>query len=199
MKKATLALGLSVLFFLFLILQFNCSAPTDKKEMTKDDLIARGKFLVNIGGCNDCHTPKVMSNMGPVPDSTRMLSGHPASEPGPEVDPKSTAPGKYIIATQDFTSYSGPWGVSFAANITPDSATGIGSWTVDRFIQCMRDGKYMGNGRPLLPPMPWQGIGQLSNEDLTAMFTYLQSLPPINNRVPDPIPPKGMGGMMKGK
>ena len=76
-----------------------------------------------------------------------------------------------------------------AHNITPDPETGIGNWSESLFVQTMRNGKYMGTSRNLLPPMPWQGIGKLSDDDLKSVFAYLMSVPPVDNEVPTPIPP----------
>jgi hypothetical protein len=89
----------------------------------------------------------------------------------------------------DITAFVGPWGVSYAANLTPDSATGIGAWTEAQFISTMRTGKHLGNGRPILPPMPWDEIRKKTDDDLKAMFAYLKSLPAVNNRVPGPVTP----------
>jgi hypothetical protein len=69
----------------------------------------------------------------------------------------------------------GLWGASFSANLTLDNETGIGTWQPEMFINAMRTGKHLGAGRPILPTMPWQGIGQLSDEDLRAMFAYLKT------------------------
>jgi cytochrome c553 len=93
-----------------------------------------------------------------------------------------------VIAKADLTAWAGPWGVSFAANLTPDP-TGMSGWTAEQFIQTMRTGKRMGTGRALLPPMPWQNIGALTDDDLRALFAYLQSLKPVSNAVPLPSPP----------
>ena len=71
---------------------------------------------------------------------------------------------------------------ALAANLTPDK-TGIGSWTEAQFIQTLRTGKHLGVGRPILPPMPWQPIGQLTDADLKAIFGYLKSLKPVDNLV----------------
>ncbi len=185
MRKNFLFSFLCVLSLLFLFLQFDCSS----NKMTKEDQIARGKYLVTIGGCNDCHSPKIMTPMGPVPDSTRLLSGHPAEQPLAAIDPKTVAPGNWVLTDDGTTTWVGPWGISYTANLTPDSSTGLGLWTSDIFIKAMRTGKHMGTGRMLLPPMPWQSIGQLSDNDLRAIFAYLQTLKPINNRVPAPVPP----------
>jgi len=93
------------------------------------------------------------------------------------------------VASNDATAWVGPWGISFAANLTPD-ATGLGGWTEEQFIQTMRTGKHLGVGREILPPMPWFGVAALPDEDLKALFAYLQSLKPISNNVPQPLPPK---------
>ena len=83
---------------------------------------------------------------------------------------------------------AGPWGVSYTANLTPDPDTGLGRWSAQDFVRTMRSGRHLGSGRPLLPPMP-AAYGQMSDEDLQAMFAYLQTLPPVRNRVPAPLPP----------
>jgi mono/diheme cytochrome c family protein len=153
--------------------------------------LERGELLVTIGGCGDCHTPKVFGPNGPEPDTTRMLAGHP--EEVPVSAPFSPASGSsWTIATNDhLTAWSGPWGVSFAANLTPDDLTGLrsGVWTKDLFIEAMRTGKHMATARVILPPMPWQVLGQLSDDDLKAIWAYLGSMPAVLNHVPDPVPP----------
>jgi hypothetical protein len=79
--------------------------------------------------------------------------------------------------------------VSFTANLTPDKETGLGTWTAETLRNAIRGGKHMGKGRPILPPMPWPMIRNMTDSDLDAIFAYLQSLPPIKNRVPEPLPP----------
>ena len=158
-------------------------------------LIERGKFLVNLGGCNHCHTPKVMGPKGPVDDETHLLAGSPAGQPVPEIPAEHMGPGKWgALLSMDFTIWAGPWGVSFTRNLTSDKETGLGSWTDAVFIKAMRTGKDMGEGRPILPPMPWEDIGKLPDADLKAMFAYLQSVPPVKNAIHDPIPPPGAPG-----
>ena len=149
--------------------------------------VARGKYLVTIGGCNDCHTPLKMGPKGPEPDMSRMLTGHPEGFVLPE-PPKMApdAPWNWAGAATA-TAFAGPWGVSYAINLTPDENTGIGIWTEEMFVQAMRTGRHMGQSRPILPPMPWHGIGQMTDQDLEAMFAYLRSLPPVKNRVPDAV------------
>lgn len=152
----------------------------------------RGEYLVRIAGCHDCHTPLAMGPQGPAPDMTRMLSGHPE---GMQLPPQPAGAGPWIgafIGTN--TAWSGPWGISYVANITSDKETGIGGWTEQQFIQASRTGKHMGAGRPILPPMPWQNLGAMTDEDLKAVFAYLKATPPLKNKVPEPTPPAGGAG-----
>ena len=148
--------------------------------------VEKGKYLVAIAGCADCHAPKKMTAQGPIPDPNLGLSGHPANIPM----------GK-VIKTQDWVLFHpmntiavGPWGASFTANITPD-ATGIGTWSEEQFIIAMTEGKSKGirTARPLLPPMPWPNYAGMKKEDLVAIFAYLKSCKPIENLVPQPISP----------
>ena len=151
--------------------------------------LARGERLARFGGCNDCHTPKLMTPKGPELDKSRLLSGYPAHAPLPAVPHGVVGPTQWgAVTTNDLTAWVGPWGVSFAANLTPD-VTGLGGWTEGQFIQTMRTGKHLGVGRAILPPMPWSGVAALTDVDLKALFAYLQSLKPISNSVPQPIPP----------
>jgi len=149
--------------------------------------VKRGEYLVKGGGCGDCHTPLKMGPNGPEPDMTRMLSGHlegMAMPPAPKVEmPWAGA----FAATM--TAWSGPWGVSFVANITSDKETGIGEWSEETFTQAIRSGRHLGKGRPILPPMPIPAMQQLTDEDLKSIFAYLKTTPAIKNRVPDPLPP----------
>jgi mono/diheme cytochrome c family protein len=150
--------------------------------------IERGSYLVSILGCNDCHTPWKMGENGPEPDMTRMLSGHPqdivitAGARAPEAPWDTTV-------SSTFTAWSGGFGVSFTRNLTPDDETGLGTWTEREFIDTIRNGRSRGIGRELLPPMPWPAYRNATDEDLAAIFAYLQSIPAVSNRVPDPLPP----------
>jgi hypothetical protein len=83
-------------------------------------------------------------------------------------------------------------GISYSANITPDTATGIDSWSEDEFIKTLRTGRHLGQagGRQILPPMPWPDFAQANDEDLKAIiFAYLHVLPPISNKVPPAVSP----------
>jgi len=149
----------------------------------------RGEYLVRSMGCNDCHTPWKMGATGPEPDMTRMLSGHPSAMVMPP--PPKLPEGPWMsIAAATMTAWSGPWGVSFTANLTPDPDTGLGKWTERNFIDCIRNGKVMGKGRALLPPMPWPMYRNLTDDDLKAIFAYLKAIPPLKNKVPEPISPE---------
>ncbi len=148
-----------------------------------------GEHLVTLGGCNDCHTPKKMTPKGPVMDMELTMSGHPSELPPPEVD-RAEIEKKGLIVTRELTSWIGPWGISYAANLTPDP-TGIGNWQESSFIVALKEGKYKGmpSGRTLLPPMPWEFFKDISDEEIKAMFAYLKSLKPVKNLVPQPVPP----------
>ena len=155
----------------------------------RSERIQRGQYLVTVGGCNDCHTPWKMGPKGPEPDMTRMLSGHPESFP--MGDAPKLPPGPWIWsggATN--TSFAGPWGVSYARNLTPEKLTGTGIWTFEIFKNTIRNGRHWGVGRPLNPPMPWFNYREMTDEDLAAVFAYLRTLKPIRNEVPQPLPPQ---------
>lgn len=170
-----------------------CQSEPQEKTLTKEEMVQRGQYLVKIGVCNDCHSPKIFTPDGPVPDETRLLSGHPADSELPEFDPNMVGEGKWVLFSPHFTAGVGPWGISFAANLTPDRISGLGTWTEETFINTMRSGKHMGEGRPILPPMPWMYYSNASDDDLKAIFAYLQSLKPVKNIVPQPIPPAELG------
>jgi len=157
---------------------------------TKDSLVKRGAYLVAVMGCNDCHSPKKMTAMGPVVDTSLMLSGFPANGPVPAPG-LNDIKGGLVVFNGDLTACVGPWGTSFSANITSD-ATGIGNWKEEQFDQAIRHGKYKGldGTRPLMPPMPWQDFSNLSSGDVQAIFDYLKSTKPVNN-VPPAFKPAG--------
>ena len=153
-----------------------------------DPKVELGRYLVNTSGCHDCHTPWHMTDEGPAPDMSRMLSGHPADL---QVPPPPEPVGPWIgFSSATNTAWGGPWGTSFSANLTPDPETGTGKWTEQEFLDTLRTGRHLGRGRELLPPMPWPVYGQKTDEDLAAIYAYLRTIPPIVNKVPDPVPPK---------
>lgn len=126
------------------------------------DLVDRGKYLVTLGGCNDCHTPG--SFLG-KPDLAHALSG---SEVGFSI------PGL---------------GVFVGRNLTPDKETGLGDWTDDQIVSALTAG-VRPDGRQLAPIMPWQALAHLDSNDARAIVAYLRSLPPVKHAVPGPFGPK---------
>ena len=164
--------------------------PTAKENFGGfESQVKWGEHLVILGGCDHCHSPKKMGPMGPEPDPAFGFSGHQSSASAPDVNRKEIQD-KGLIVTNDLTAWVGPWGVSYAANLSPDS-TGIGLWKEDQFITALREGVTKGikGSRPILPPMPWQSIGKMSDDELKAMFAFLKSTIPIKNIVPQPEPP----------
>jgi hypothetical protein len=191
MKKITVLMAVTALIAVLLVF---CNQPAKQDEaisiksenISHDSLVKRGKYLVEIMGCHDCHSPKKMGPQGPYPDPDRLLSGQPADMPIAKFDTGTTK--NWVLFNGMLTTTVGPWGISFSANITSDS-TGIGAWTEQQFFRAIREGKYKGleNSRPLLPPMPWPGIAKASDDDLKAIFTYLKSTKPVKNVVPQPL------------
>jgi mono/diheme cytochrome c family protein len=161
-----------------------CSRPA---AHTDRDRIKRGEYLVSIMGCGDCHTPLKMGPNGPEPDLTRVLSGHPEGV-GPLPAVATKAPWLWSGAATN-TAFNGPWGVSYAANLTPDPNTGLGIWTSEMFVNTLRTGKHVGVSREILPPMPWPMYRNATDEDLEAIYAYLRTIKPIRNHVPDVQPP----------
>ena len=158
-------------------------------DMSVEEIIVKGKYLVGIMGCNDCHSPKKMGGNGPEIIPELLLSGYPSSRPIVTFDSKLIKEGCSMFYP-DLTAAKGPWGITFAGNLTPDG-TGIGNWTEAQFKKALTQGKFKGldNGRLLLPPMPWFNYAEMNDEDVHAVFTYLKSIQPVENVVPSPIGP----------
>ncbi len=164
------------------------SDPTNGTVPLLEDVQERGRYLVTILGCGDCHSPKVMGAHGPEPAPGKLFSGHPAGTQLPPVDKNATS--GWVLFSMDQTATVGPWGTSFAGNITSDQ-TGIGAWSEEQFSNAVRKGWFKGieGGRRLLPPMPWPAYAAMSDEDLHAIYTYLVSTEAVENVVPAPLPP----------
>jgi mono/diheme cytochrome c family protein len=154
--------------------------------------VQRGEYIVKTSACHDCHTPAKMGANGPEPDMSRMLSGHP--ETIKVSKPPSLENGWMAATTTTFTAWTGPWGISYAANLTPDPS-GLSAWDEGMFIRAIREGKHMGTSRPILPPMPWPVYRNLTDDDLKAVFAYLKTIPPVKNHVPDPTEPDAVAKM----
>ena len=146
--------------------------------------VERGRYLVNITGCHDCHSPK-KDAQGHV-DDTRPLSGRPSTTNVP-----SATPGE-IHTALDLTAWTGPWGTTYASNLTPDTMTGLlaRKYNEATFVAMFRTGKKP-NGVGVLPPMPYEMYNNMTDDDLKAIWVYLQTIKPIRNEVPAnrPAPP----------
>jgi mono/diheme cytochrome c family protein len=138
--------------------------PSDESRVTvATDTLAtaqHGAYLATAMGCHDCHTP---GGLFGKPDFQRALAG---SELG----------------------WGGPWGVSYASNLTPDPVTGIGTWTEDQIVLTLRTGKRP-DGTDLRPPMPWPSAATLKDRDIYSLAKYLKSIVPVNHSVPEAVPP----------
>jgi hypothetical protein len=186
--KKTFAVAVLIIIVTIAAISCNQAEPRiETNQVSKDSLINRGRYLVTTIGCGDCHSPKIMGPRGPEPDPNRLLSGHPSDMPNGFVDTASLK--SWALFNHSLTACVGPWGISYAANLTSDS-TGIGNWTEDQFVKCIREGKSKGldGARPLLPPMPWPNFAQLTDIDLKSIFAYLKSTKPVKNVVPPPTP-----------
>ena len=143
---------------------FSCTstrqtAQTTPAAMTAEQKVERGRYLMTIIPCVDCHTPGTLYG---APDTTRMYSG---SELG----------------------WVGPWGVAYPPNLTPDS-TGLGAWTEDQIVTTIRTANRP-DGRQLAPIMPWMTFANLTDEDAHAIAAYLKTIKPVHHKVPAPVPP----------
>ena len=121
--------------------------------------LARGKYLVAVIGCGDCHTAGYFFGK---PDLPHALGGSDVGFEIPQL------------------------GVFVAPNLTSDAETGLGDWTKEEIVAALQTGKRP-DGRELAPIMPWQDLANLTREDAMAIATYLKSLPPIKNKVPGPF------------
>jgi mono/diheme cytochrome c family protein len=206
LRHSLIATGILILIT---ILAVYCTPNQNSKDntlvstakTTEEVSVEKGHHLVTAGGCHDCHSPKTLTAFGPKVDSAKMLSGHPADAPLPPINVAALEPGGWINFSPDLTAIVGPWGMSYAANITSDSATGIGAWKEENFVNAMRTGKHMGmeNGRPIMPPMPWENLNHLSDNDLKSIFAYLKTTVPVTNRVHEPYSPAEIRQMAKAK
>ena len=192
MKKITATISVLVVMVTIIVMACNVSVKsetetTEKETLTSETLIKRGEYLVNAIVCDDCHTPKKMGPNGPEFDFDRRFMGHPSNEAIPKID--TTAAKDWILFGQGLTAAVGPWGVSYAANLTSDT-TGIGMWSEEQFLNVFRKGlsKGLEGNRSLLPPMPWFVYRNLTEDDLRAIFAYLKTSKPIKNVVPQPKP-----------
>lgn len=206
MKKQMIAIGFAVGAVLLSQCgqetpgQTNSSANAAQTQYTGgfESQVKWGEHLVTVSACHDCHTPKIITADGlMLLDSSRLLSGHPADMPGPDVD-RAAMERKGLTVTDLLTAWAGPWGVSYAANLTSDD-TGTGAWSEAQFMTAIRKGKFKGleGSRQLLPPMPWEVYRYMTDDELKAIFAYLKTTKPVRNVVPAPQPP--VAALISGK
>jgi mono/diheme cytochrome c family protein len=128
---------------------------------TQNPQVARGRYLVRLGGCTDCHTP---GHLLGKEDITRYLGGGDVGFEVPEL------------------------GVFVPPNLTPDNDTGLGSWTKQQIVTAIRTG-VRPDGRVLAPIMPWRSLATLTDGDAYAIAEFLKGLPPVAHKVPGPFGP----------
>jgi mono/diheme cytochrome c family protein len=193
MKKTTLTTGIvaslciAATIITYAVTKTN-ESESKPKPMTQAEKVKRGEYLVNSIGCDDCHSPKRMGAHEPEIIPELRFSGAPSSGKLPPVNTEEIKKG-WMMFAPDLTSAAGPWGQSYAANISGD-ATGIGNWKEEQFIKAIREGKSKGldGTRPLLPPMPWFVYKNMTDDDLKSIFAYLKTTKPVHNVVPQPKP-----------
>lgn len=165
---------------------------SEQEKLYQEYNVERGKRLVELGGCTQCHTPKIKTTLGYKPDKDRFLSGYPADKPLPDLPYAEIIAGETekSFYTTDATIWVGRWGVSFAPNLTPDVETGIGDMSEEDFIEIFRNKEHFSQENPLITPMPVNVYSKLTFFELRSIYIYLQTLEPISNEVPKRIPPE---------
>ena len=184
MNRNLLIWGLTLLFLGILV------AIGVRSVQSQADMARRGKYLVDtVGACGHCHTPRA----GAEYNMNMYLAGHPANAPYPRYNFSMMQQGIFILTSTQMTAFSGPFGTSFASNLTPDTETGLGGWTEEMFIQAMRTGLHQGvaGNRKIFPPMPTKHYAQMNDEDLKAIWAYLRTIKPVNNEVSPPLNSRG--------
>ncbi|MBS4029317.1 MAG: c-type cytochrome [Ignavibacteriales bacterium] len=126
----------------------------------KKNPLARGKYIVESRGCTDCHSP--------IDEHEKLIEG------------------LELAGGQRWSL--GAYGDFYAPNLTPDKETGLGNWTFEEFKNAFTRGIKKDGSRMLPFPMPWTAYVNYSDDDLHAIFSYLQSLPPIYNKIPENKP-----------
>ena len=160
------------------------------RAQSQSDVVAKGKYLVDaVGACGHCHTPRA----GAAFNMEMYLAGHPAGESAPRYDFIMIRQGIFLLTAPTMSAFSGPFGTSFASNLTPDNETGLGEWTEAMFIGAMRTGHHQGeaSNRKILPPMPAKHYAQMSDADLQAIWAYLRTVKPVKNEVSPALNQRG--------
>jgi mono/diheme cytochrome c family protein len=135
------------------------SAATPGKRPADNDLIAKGKYLATAAACVECHS---------------------------KMDKGAKIPGSEYGGGMEFAS---PAGIVRSPNITSDKKTGIGQWTEEAFVKRFKtfaDSGYIPHPvglKDMNTPMPWMMYAGMEENDLKAIYAYLQSLEPIDHQV----------------
>ena len=137
------------------------AACAQHEEVARGSPVERGRYLVQLGGCNDCHTPGYFLGK---PDSDRYLGGS---------DVGFAVPGL---------------GVFVGPNLTPDPETGLGRWSEAEIVHALKTGERP-DGRILADIMPWRAFSKLDDADLRGIAAYLKTLRPVAHRVAGPLGP----------
>lgn len=180
-----------IIFSAFMLYYVSHAETHEKKKQNKALEVEKGQILTVEHGCVFCHSPKTEKDGDFIPDPDRLFSGHPEGMKLPDIPEEIIGTDKWFgLYTTGFTAWGGPWGISYAANITPDEETGIGKWEEKDFINIIRLGIHSSLQRRLMPPMPWEEMYTISDEDLSAIFKYLNTVKPVKNNVPESVPLK---------
>ncbi len=174
-RKLTIS-GLMVVIISLIIIIYSSSVES------QDDMVERGKYLVDaVAACGHCHTPRAGADY----DMTKYLAGHPENDSFPKYDFSMMQQGIFLLVSPQLSAFSGPFGTSFATNLTPDKETGLGEWTEKMFIDAMRTGHHQGNkdNRKIFPPMPSKHYAQMTDTDLKAIWAYLKTIKTVKNDV----------------
>ena len=132
-----------------------------------EEEVQRGQYLLGLLGCGSCHTNGALVGR---PDQRLLLAGsntgiaytNPLADPNP--------------------------GIVYPSNLTPDPATGIGSWSLQQITTMIQSG-IDNHGSRTLPVMPWPSYANIADEDASAIAMYLKSLPPVQHQVPENVSP----------
>ncbi len=176
MRRSFLIMTAS-LFFLCAVITFGIRSVDSQNE-----IVERGKYLVDaVAACGYCHTPRV----GAEYNMKMYLAGHPSEESFPRYNFNMMQQNIFLLTSPQLSAFSGPFGTSFASNLTPDKETGLGEWTEKMFIDAMRTGKHQGNptNRNIFPPMPNKHYALMKDADLKAIWAYLKTIKPVKNDV----------------
>ncbi len=184
MSRKLVIFGLT-LFFIGTLIVFSMN-----RAQSQSDMVQRGKYLVDtVGACGQCHTPRAGAEF----NMEMYLAGHPANAPYPRYNFSMMQQGIFLLTAPTMSAFSGPFGTSFASNLTPDNETGLGEWTEEMFIKTLRTGLHQGveGNRKIFPPMPTKHYAEMSDADLKAIWAYLRTIKPVKNDVPPALNSRG--------